>query len=378
MRASARPTPTCDSPDRRPSLPLRLAAVCTVALLWPRAAACSAFAAVQRAGAAPFPSVPSVGSFSVSKSARFAKGSHERVVGVGTTAAVWTPRGGATAAQAASVRRRGGERCTVAAASSDGGSDAGGDLSPPSVKGRINTRRKSFAVGLSLALAIWKRDWILSALSFVRSSDLRGRLISSLDAVNDLGTPGLVAYSLLFAIWEMTVGMTTPVETAAGMAFGLRRGIIASAAGKIGGAIAAYFIGHLFLQDYVKEKLRDNEMMGLVEESIRDNPVGVALIWRFSFLPEFMKNFGLSVLPIAPKHFLTAVFLHGFPFTCLWTFLGAETGALARGLVEAPSRSLKIIISGVYFFGENFCCCNSSLHARSKVLSLYCLGSFLG
>lgn len=203
----------------------------------------------------------------------------------------------------------------------------------------------------SVAFVAWKRDLLLSSLRTLRNADLKSWLIGKLDAVNDLGTPGLVVYSFFFALWEILVGITTPVETAAGMAFGVKRGIIASAIGKIGGAITAYFIGHLLLQDYVKEKLEGNEMMDLVQDSIRENPVGVALIWRFSFLPEFVKNFGLSVLPIKPIHFITAVFLHGFPFTCLWTFLGAETGALARGVVAEPSRTLKILVSGVYVFG---------------------------
>mmetsp|Transcript_42238 Transcript_42238/g.128136 ORF Transcript_42238/g.128136 Transcript_42238/m.128136 type:complete len:336 (-) Transcript_42238:506-1513(-) len=204
---------------------------------------------------------------------------------------------------------------------------------------------------VSIALVAWKRGLIISSLRAFRNADLKSLLITKLDAISDLGTTGLVIYSVFFALWEILVGITTPVETAAGMAFGVKRGIIASAIGKIGGAIIAYFIGHLLLQDFVKDKLEGNEMMELVQDSIRENPVGVALIWRFSFLPEFVKNFGLSVLPIKPIHFMTAVFLHGFPFTCLWTFLGAETGALARGVVAEPSRALKILVSGVYVFG---------------------------
>lgn len=154
-------------------------------------------------------------------------------------------------------------------------------------------------------------------------------------------------------MWEIFVGITTPVETAAGMAFGVKQGIIASAFGKIGGAIIAFLIGKYALHDFVRRKLEGNEMMSLVENSIENNPIGVALIWRFSFLPEFMKNFGLALLPLKTTHFMTAVFLHGFPFTCLWTCLGAEAGKLARGVVSTPSQTLKIMVGGVYILGEN-------------------------
>lgn len=148
------------------------------------------------------------------------------------------------------------------------------------------------------------------------------------------------------------MGITTPVETAAGMAFGIKKGILANALGKISGSLLAYFLGKYLLQDYVKTKLRDNETMELVEDSFKSNPVGVALIWRFSPLPEFVKNFGLSVVPaLKPIHFVSAVFLHGFPFTCLWTCLGAETGMLVRGVVAEPSRTLKVLVSAIPWFG---------------------------
>ena len=148
------------------------------------------------------------------------------------------------------------------------------------------------------------------------------------------------------------MGITTPVETAAGMAFGVKRGIIASATGKIGGAVIAFLMARYAFTDYVKKKLEGNEMMILVEDSIKENPIGVALIWRFSFLPEFLKNFGLAILPIRQIHFLIAVFLHGFPFTCLWTCLGAEAGKLARGMTSTPSETLKVMLSGVYVLGK--------------------------
>ena len=137
--------------------------------------------------------------------------------------------------------------------------------------------------------------------------------------------------------------------------------------------------------------------MELIQHSITQHPIRVALIWRFSFLPEFMKNFGLAVLPLKTWQFVVAVMLHGLPFTALWTFLGREMGLVVRcvfvtfpfdlcchhyfrwrfchwiivhgitntdnslptsyqslffrGVVPHPSKTLKLIISGVYIFG---------------------------
>lgn len=243
------------------------------------------------------------------------------------------PRGGDLGGRLRSAAA--GDKSAAASASSSG-------------SGKKGISTKYLAVGATITLVAWKREFLLSA---VRSWDLQTFLIAKLDQLDGYGNTGLIAYSLAFAVWEIFVGVTTPVETAAGMAFGVKRGIIASAIGKMGGAFIAFLIGRFLLFDYVSEKLGDNEMMELVKDSIRENPVGVALIWRFSFLPEQIKTFGLSVLPLKIWQFVTALVLHGLPFTVLWTCMGAEAGALARGLVDGPSKLLKILVGWVYIFG---------------------------
>lgn len=197
---------------------------------------------------------------------------------------------------------------------------------------------------------------VISALIYINrqsiaSFNFQEFLSEKLDILSDLGTPGLVLYVLSLVIWEVTMGITTPVETAAGMAFGFKRGIVANAFGKISGAIIAFLLGRNILKDYVTSKLENNEYMDLVQHSIRQRPLRVALIWRFSFLPEFVKNFGLAVLPIKTWQFVCAVLMHGLPFTVLWTFLGNEMGLVVKGVVSEPSRLLKMMISAVYIFG---------------------------
>ena len=166
--------------------------------------------------------------------------------------------------------------------------------------------------------------------SFITEFNFKEFLSMKLDLLASSGNRGLICYTLGFALWEILVGVTTPVETAAGMAFGLQRALIANAFGKTLGAICAFLLGRFILYDYVTKKLDGNEYLDLVKDSIVKNPIRVALIWRFSFLPEQMKNFGLAVLPLKTWQFVTAVIVHGFPFSCLWTFLGNEMGLVVR------------------------------------------------
>lgn len=208
--------------------------------------------------------------------------------------------------------------------------------------------KKLITYGIPIAILLTILGMNKDAIS---SFNFKGELASQLDALSSMGNKGLITYIVAFMIWEMVVGVTTPVETAAGMAFGLKRGIVANAIGKTSGAIFAFLLGRFVLRDYVSKKLQDNEYMDLVKESILKNPVRVALIWRFSFLPEQIKNFGLAILPVKTWHFIAAVLLHGFPFTLLWTFMGNEMGMLLKGIVAEPRKILKVLIGFVYVLG---------------------------
>lgn len=188
---------------------------------------------------------------------------------------------------------------------------------------------------------------LLKSIKFPTPKDLRDFMVPILDRLNN--AKGQVIYTLFMLIWTMTVGITTPVETAAGMAFGVRQGILCNALGKIGGATMSFILGRHYLNKYVNRKLADNEIVQLVQESIEETPLGISLLFRFAPLPEFAKNFGLSILPVKMRWFVLAVLLHGLPYTCLWTCMGAETARVMRGGV--PSATFGLILTCVTWFG---------------------------
>ncbi|KAL7442557.1 hypothetical protein ACHAXM_008453 [Skeletonema potamos] len=190
-----------------------------------------------------------------------------------------------------------------------------------------------------------------SILSHIPSpSDFKQAVVSILDGMSQSGTKGMVTYVLSFTAWTMTVGVTTPVETAAGMAFPLRQSIPLSAFGKIGGAFFQYMLAKYLFSDYAREKMKDNKWMGKIEKSFKSHPFGVALIWRFSPLPEFVKNVGPSLVKtLKTRYQLFAILAHGLPFTVLWSCMGAEAAAVARG--GEASVLLKRMVAGISWVG---------------------------
>lgn len=215
-----------------------------------------------------------------------------------------------------------------------------------------NNKRKvalSILTVAACSLGIVKRQELMLSLSPYLKG-VNHWLRKSLDSLNKAGNAGLGLYGVLFCLWTMTVGVTTPVETAAGFAFGAKRAILVNALGKSLGALVAFFLGRFIFYEFVRKQLKNNEILQLVEESISDHPLLVALMVRLSPLPEPVKNMGMSVLDVKSRYFALSVLLHGFPFTCLWSCMGAETAKVVT-LGAVPSTTLKVLVSGSTWFG---------------------------
>ena len=224
--------------------------------------------------------------------------------------------------------------------------------SPPTTNMSLQTRTmvglvKPITIVLSMgALLFWKRQVLLSSFHFIKDE----WLITTLDRLNAAGPTGLLIYTVAFLVWEMTFGMTTPVETSAGMAFGVGPGILASGIAKFTGALLTFLLARYRFKQKVQERMQGNELLQLMEESIQETPFRVALLCRFSPLPEFVKNAGMGILPLPRRWFIASLLVHGFSFTCLWTCMGAETAnVLMRGM--PPSATLKVLLTGATWIG---------------------------
>ncbi|KAL9191239.1 hypothetical protein ACHAXT_000945 [Thalassiosira profunda] len=204
------------------------------------------------------------------------------------------------------------------------------------IKDRMTGRRRHIIVGAALLLGAVGLPSASSAAGIIphlpSPNDLKAGLVSILDNLSHSGTKGMVLYTLSFIVWTMTAGITTPVETAAGMAFPLQKSIPLSAIGKIGGAFFQYTLAKYLFSDLARKKLEGNEWMDKINVSFEKHPYRVALIWRFSPLPEFVKNVGPALVPtLRTRYQLLAILTHGLPFTVLWSCMGSEAARVARG-----------------------------------------------
>jgi uncharacterized membrane protein YdjX (TVP38/TMEM64 family) len=99
---------------------------------------------------------------------------------------------------------------------------------------------------------------------------------------------------------------------------------------------------HLF-SDAARRRMDGNESMDRINASFHDRPYAVELIWRFSPLPEFVKNVGSALVPgLRTRHLVLVIITHGLPFTALWSCMGNEAAIVARGVSSPPLDSRAI------------------------------------
>lgn len=72
-------------------------------------------------------------------------------------------------------------------------------------------------------------------LSLLDKEALKSTLLQLLQRVNSLGLPGMLYYSIFLMLWEGCSLPTTPIETSAGMVFGVRKAFVANFIGKNSG-----------------------------------------------------------------------------------------------------------------------------------------------
>jgi uncharacterized membrane protein YdjX (TVP38/TMEM64 family) len=162
----------------------------------------------------------------------------------------------------------------------------------------------------------------------------------------------LPIYAGGMAIWELLGLSTIPVETAAGMVFGLQRGLLASGAGKLLGASAAFGLGRGLLAHYVQEKMKQNPVWSVLNRSTEvHSPLVVGLLMKFSCFPELFKNFGSSCLNLTYTTFLTATAMHGLLFTLLWTALGVDAAARLENALLPANVPLQVCLVLAAFIG---------------------------
>lgn len=181
----------------------------------------------------------------------------------------------------------------------------------------------------------------------------------------------LLMYMFAMAAWELLGLSTIPVETAAAMVFGYSA-MIPSALGKLLGAVTAYTLGRTVLSNWATRKLSSQKIFQLLESGSHHHkgskhnklhikkdkldfmrtPFATAMLIKYSCFPEFIKNFGSSlILPVTIDKFILATMIHGWSFTALWTVLGVDASLRLVHPSRPRNMGLTVCIALTFVIG---------------------------
>ena len=220
-------------------------------------------------------------------------------------------------------------------------------------------RATSSIVGLMLVSKIYE-----NRNNFPSKDQVQNYAFEVATNIKGKGHMGILYYIFGLACCE-TFGVTTcPIEISGGFVYGIRNGFCINAGGKILGSMIAYTVGRTFLSSKIQSKLlsnnteeyqpdlvennkkdnkKSNEIMKLVQTCVTEEPFTTALVLRFSFFPQLVKNLMLSIMePIHWRLFIGVYCLQVLPFTLLFTCVGYDSAQRLR----IPDLQVNYILSG--------------------------------
>jgi uncharacterized membrane protein YdjX (TVP38/TMEM64 family) len=245
--------------------------------------------------------------------------------------------------------RRGGAGSKVMASQDDGNSN----MTKTNINNINNNNKNNNVMTTSISIisliaiattCIINRDGISSSLS-------KASIIHKMNIIASHGNAGLILYACGFAIWEVCGLPTSVVETAASMAFGLRRGLLGSFVGKSCGSCIAFALGRTLLSNIVSRRLEGTEPYETVVRGAAGNPILAAFVVRYSVFPQLVKNYGMSLCkPVSFSTFFVSIVVHGFPFSLLWAALGQDAGLRLRASEAGMEMAANILLNGLLAF----------------------------
>eukprot|EP00933_Yihiella_yeosuensis_P050094 TRINITY_DN47858_c0_g1_i1.p1 TRINITY_DN47858_c0_g1~~TRINITY_DN47858_c0_g1_i1.p1 ORF type:complete len:296 (+),score=30.87 TRINITY_DN47858_c0_g1_i1:171-1058(+) len=152
----------------------------------------------------------------------------------------------------------------------------------------------------------------------------------------------MVSIVCLLPIWP-------PMCMASGLMFGFWNGWAVNIIAIFGAAVISFLLGRAFLKEPISNALRDEgnpqirRLLRVLEDS--DEALKFQILFRFLFIPMFVRNYGPSVLNI-PIYVLA---LGSIPHTIWISFLFSSLGCAFKGVAEIVKQDKELSFSSMHW-----------------------------
>lgn len=157
-------------------------------------------------------------------------------------------------------------------------------------------------------------------------------------------------------IWTVLCIPTTPIELAAGYAFGFGYGFLVDCIAKLIGAALSFFLGRYCLRKCATDDMFEGEkgkLFAAIDATLTNNKDSensyesfkLLLLIQLAYIPVSIKNYGLSFTSVSFTSFITSALIGETPGTLAVTWTGSTTRDLV-GLMsgEKSSSQTQIIV----------------------------------
>jgi uncharacterized membrane protein YdjX (TVP38/TMEM64 family) len=171
---------------------------------------------------------------------------------------------------------------------------------------------------------------------------------------------GALLFIPVEVLWVISCVPTTPLELAAGYAFGLEWGFVVDSVGKLLGCVASFWIGRFCLQGVVERSCLGSssaQLLRAVDHALgaegvdSTEAIQLLLLIQLAYIPVSIKNYGLSITSVSFSRFFITALFGEIPGTLAVVWAGASTHDLVGLLTGRNDLSTAQVYTTIFGSG---------------------------
>lgn len=173
--------------------------------------------------------------------------------------------------------------------------------------------------------------------------------------------PKAIAIIIAICFFGAIFGIpTTPLEFFAGYKYGFGYGFLIIVSGKQLGGMAAYWIGRLFLRDWIRKNMVPKwKILMALDGAFEEEGLKMAFAFRSMYIPVAVKSYGCAALGCGFWQATAASMVFGPLYAAANLYAGAATrevrdASSAGGEADWVKNAVKITLGGIFVVGCGF------------------------
>ncbi len=134
----------------------------------------------------------------------------------------------------------------------------------------------------------------------------------------------MAVYIVVSSIFQVTAMPFQFIDLAVGFVYDFKTAVLLLLLSKMSGSAISFAVAHYFFSDQSRESYKSSEYLYGMSEMVKKEPFKYGLLIRFAAIPQFVRNYGLALLPIQFNTYMLVVFLQSCSSAPLQAYMGSQ------------------------------------------------------